>query len=426
MPLTLSTTLLTNACTWVGNAHNAYIRLVGDEASQNSPFYWLEAVKSYIRGGNDLTTGITSGSAIAVAAQGSPNNTINITGGLITVNNQSVTVATNATYGSATIFTQNCTDGSALLAGQFYDVAVCADHLGALSVFRAQREERADSELRPDVPSGYCMLALVRINFTGGASAINTADITLGQVLTASVGSPNDPEARMFNDFDTGQTKLISRSAVKTELGFAITSLDKYVKAITASQGLGVAGAGLSFLQWAKTTHQTVTPFDFPPGFSEYIRALRSGKDPSQRLATITFTGSGTATIVDLKKVLGFQDKFELVCTNAGVTGGAVSTITITAQSTGATTAIVYTATVPAATPNGTIINFVATGTAALQLPIKGAAVLTALSASVVLGSQPPGTVLAKIYTALVVSSPITVSGGTNGDAFAVRNVGTL
>src|SRR5258708_7600509 len=128
MALTVDTTLLTNVCTWIGRAHNAYIRLVGSEGDQEGPFYWLEAVKSSIRGGNDLSTGITSGSALAVAAQGSPNNTVNITGGLVTVSGASVTVASNATYGSASIFTQTATDGSALIAGQFYDLALCADH----------------------------------------------------------------------------------------------------------------------------------------------------------------------------------------------------------------------------------------------------------------------------------------------------------
>lgn len=425
MALTIDTTLLTNVTTWVGRAHNAYMRVVGTEAHQNGPFYWLEAVKSYARGGNDLRTGITAGSAIAVAQVG-PGVTVNVTGGLVTIEGTSVTVATNATYGSSTIFTQTCTDGSPLLAGQFYDAALCCDHLGALIVFRGPREDRVDTEVRPDVPHGHCILAMIRVRYSATTTSITTADITLGQTLTAYSAPANDPHARIFADFDAGQTNLISRKAVKAELGFALTSLDKYVQTITASQGLGTNGAGLTLLAWAKTTHQTATPFDFPDGFAEFVRVLKSGKDHSVRLATIAFTGSGTATVVDRKKILGLQDLLELVVTNVGNTGGAPSTITVTTQITGATTATVYTASVPANTPNGTVIALTTSGTASTQTPIAGSAALAAIAASNVLAAQPAGTVISRVYTSLVATNPITVTGGTSGDTFAVRNTGVL
>lgn len=425
MPLTIDTTLLTNVCTWIGRAHNAYIRVVGNEGSQQSPFYWLEAVKSYTRGGNDLTTGITAGSAVAVAQVG-PGVTVNVTGGAVTILGAAVTAATNATFGSSTIWGQTCTDGSALLAGQFYDAALCCDHLGVLTVFRGPREDRLDTEARPDIPQGFCILAMIRILFNGGGTSIATANITLGQTLTAYAAQTNDPGARIFADFDAGQTALISRKAVKNELGFALTSLDKYIQSITASQGLGTNGAGLTLLAWAKSTHQTASPFDFPVGFAEFVRILRNGSDHSQRLATIAFTGSGTATVVDLKKVLGLQDKLELVVTNVGNTGAAPSTITVTTQITGATTATVYTASVPAASPNGTVIALTTTGTAATQTPIPGTAALAVISGSNVLSAQPPGTVISRVYTSLVATNPISVTGGTSGDTFAVRNTGVL
>jgi len=426
MPLTIDTTLLTNVCNWVGRAHNAYIQAVGDEANQESPFYWLEAVKSYVRGGNDLTTGIAAGSALTVAAQGSPNNTVNITGGNVVINGQTVAVATNATYGNATIFSQTCTDGSALAPGQFYDLALCADHLAALTVFRGPREDRDDTEIKPNIPKGCVLLAMIRVVYQAGASVITTANITAGQTLTAYAAQTTDPAARMFNDFDAGQTKLISRSAVKSELGFALTSLDKYVQTVTASQGLGANSAGITLMAWAKATHQTGTPFDFPTGFAEFVRILRNGRDHSQRLATISFTGSGTATVVDLKKVLGYQDSLELVNTTGVSTGASSSSITVTVQTTGATTAVVYSANVPANTLNGVVIPLVQTGTAAVQTPIKGTALTTAINASPVLNAQPAGTVILRKYTSLVPSSPISVTGGTSGDSFAVRNSGVL
>ncbi len=425
MALTVDTTLLTNVCTWIGQAHNSYIRVVGTEHDQNSPFYWLEVVKSYSRGGNDLSTGITAGSAISVAQVG-PGNTVNVTGGACTINGASVTAATNATYGSATIFPQTCTDGSALVAGQFYDAALCCDHLGVLTVFRGPREDRLDTEARPAIPDGYCLLAMIRILYQASTSVIATANITLGQTLTAYAAQTNDPAARIFADFDAGQTQLISRKAVKNELGFALTSIDKYIQSITASQGLGTNGAGLTLLAWAKSTHQTASPFDFPAGFAEFVRVLRNGADHSQRLATISFTGASTATVVDLKKVLGLADKLELIVTSVAGTGAAISTITVTVQSYGATNAIIYTAIVPANSPNGTVVALNATGTAAIQTPISGTAARTAILASNVLSAQPAGTVPLRIYTALVASSPVSVVGGTNGDIFAVRNTGVL
>jgi hypothetical protein len=425
MALTIDTTLVTNVTTWIGRAHNSYIRVVGTEHDQNSPFYWLEAVKSYCRGGNDLSTGITSGSLVAVAQVG-PGITVNVTGGAVTINGAAVTAATNATFGSSTIWGQTCTDGSALVAGQFYDAALCCDHLGVLVTFRGPREDRLDTEARPVIPDGYCLLAMIRILFNGGGTSIATANITLGQTLTAYAAQTTDPAARIFADFDAGQTALISRKAVKNELGFALTSLDKYIQTITASQGLGTNAAGLTLLAWAKSTHQTASPFDFPTGFAEFVRVLRNGADHSQRLATIAFTGSGTATVVDLKKVLGLQDKLELIATQVGNTGAAASTITVTVQVTGATTANVYTANVPAATPNGTVIALTTTGTAATQAPIPGTAALAAITGSNVLAAQPAGTVVARIYTSLVASSPISVTGGTSGDTFAVRNTGVL
>lgn len=425
MSLSIDTAMLTAVTTFVGRAHNAYIRVVGNEGNQNGPFYWLEAVKSYARGGNDLTTGITAGSAVAVAQVG-PGITVNVTGGAVTVLGAAVTAATNATFGSTATWSQTCTDGSALVAGQFYDAALCCDILGALVVFRGPREDRLDTEQRPDIPQGYCLLAMIRILFNGGGTSIATANITAGQLLTAYAAPTNDPAARIFADFDAGQTKLISRSAVKNELGFALSSIDKYVQTVTASQGLGTNAAGLSLLAWAKSTHQTVSPFDFPDGFAEFVRVLRNGKDHSQRLATIAFTGSGTATIVDKKKVLGLQDALELIVTNAGNTGAATSIITVTTQVTGATTATVFSASVPANTPNGTVIALVATSTTAIQTPIPGTAALAVLAASNVLSAQPAGTVATRVYTSLVATSPIAVTGGTSGDTFAVRNTGTL
>jgi hypothetical protein len=425
MALTVDTTLVTNVCTWVGRAHNAYIRVVGNEGNQNGPFYWLEAVKSYARGGNDLTTGITSGSLVAVAQVG-PGVTVNVTGGAVTILGAAVTCATNATYGSSTIWGQTCTDGSALIAGQFYDAALCCDHLGVLTVFRGPREDRLDTEQRPDIPQGYCLIAMIRILYNGSGTSIATANITLGQTLTAYAAQTNDPAARIFGDFDAGQAALISRKAVKNELGFALTSLDKYIQSITASQGLGTNGAGLTLLAWAKATHQTATPFDFPAGFAEFIRVLRNGKDHSMRLATVAFTGSGTATVVDKKQILGLQDAFEVVVTNVGSTGAAASTIAVTVQSTGGTTATTYTANVPPSQPNGTVIAMASTGTAAIQNPIPGTAANAVLTGSNVLAAQPAGVVTTRVYTSLVASSPIAVTGGTSGDAFAVRNTGVL
>jgi hypothetical protein len=540
--LSIDTTLLTNVCTWVGKAHNTYLAAVGDETHQSSPTYWVETVKSYVRGGNDVRTGMiatavtvpgaptlatatgstlgvgaykyqltfvvggeTSGGTEAsitttsgntnvnltaiplgptgctargvyrtavggatgteklvayindntsttytdsladgslgaaiptsnlsgtptVAAQGSPNNTVNITGGSVQINGIPVAVATNATYGSSTIFTQTCTDGSPLTAGQFYDAAICVDHKGTLAVFRGPREDIANSNLLPPVPTGYCILARARINYQAGATVIQSADLVAGPILTAFAGSTNDAAARIFADFDAGQTNLISRKAVKAELGFAMTSLDNYVKTITASQGLGTNGAGLSFLAWAKSTHQTTTPWDFPIGFEEFVRYLKNGKDASQRLGTIVFTGSGTATVTDLKKVLGLQDQLELVVVSAGGTGSAASTITVTTQSYLASSAVIWQATVPANSPNGTVIKLASSGTAALQTPLAGTSQQTAITASPVLSAQPAGTYVpsTRIWTALVPTSPVTVVGGTSGDSFAVRNTGVL
>lgn len=427
MSLTVDTTLLTNVCNWIGQAHNAYIRVVGHEGDQNSPFYWLENVKSYCRGGNDLSTGLTIGSLVNVAQVG-PGNTVNVTGGAVTINGAAVTCATNATYGSATIFSQTATDGSPMIAGDFYDAALCCDHLGVLTVFRGPREDRDDTELGPSVPDGYCKLATLRVLYNAGGTQIATANITMSPVLTSYPAQTNDAAARIFADFDAGQTALISRKAVKAELGFGLTSIDKYIQAVTASQGLGTAGAGLTLLAWAKTTHQTVSPFDFPAGFAEFVRILRNGKDHSQRLATIAFTGSGTATVVDLKKVLGLQDTLELVVTAAGGCGAATSTITVTVQTYAASVATIYSATVPASAANGLVIPLVATGSAATQAPIKGTKTRARVAASNVLAAQPAGTVIAaaRFYTALVPTNPITVTGGTNGDTFAVRNTGVL
>jgi hypothetical protein len=243
--------------------------------------------------------------------------------------------------------------------------------------------------------------------------------------LTNYTGAANDAEARLFGDFDAGQTRLVSRAAVKNELGFALTSLDRYVKTVTASQGLN-GGEGWTLLQWARTTHQTTTPWDFPHGFPEFVRVIKASKDPSQRLGTVTFTGSGTATVTDLKAVLGVQDQFELVVVTAGGTGAAASTVNATFQTTGATTAQIYSASVPANSPNGTIIAMLAGGSAAIQTPIPGSAILAVQSASTVLAAQPSGTIPLRIYTSLVPSSPVTVTGGTSLDKFAIRNAGTL
>jgi len=425
MSIAVDTTLLTNVCTWVGRAHNEYMRVVGNEGHQSGPFYWLEAVKSYCRGGNDLITGITAGSAVAVAQVG-PGITVNVTGGNVTIQGAAVTCATNATFGSTATWSQTCTDGSALLAGQFYDAALCCDILGALTVFRGPRADRLDTEVRPNIPPGYCLIAMIRILFNGGGTSIATANITLGQTLTAYAAQTTDPAARIFADFDAGQSNLISRKAVKNELGFALTSIDKYVQTCTASQGLGTNGQGLTLLAWAKTTHQTVTPFDFPAGFAEYVRILRNGKDHSMRLATVAFTGSGTATVVDKKVILGLQDAFEVVVTNAGSTGSAASTISVTVQSTGATTSVTYTANIPPSQPNGTVIPMASSGTAATQTPIPGTQDLAVISASNVLAAQPPGVIITRVYTSLVASSPVAVTGGTNADTFAIRNTGVL
>jgi|GEM_PF-6015818 len=425
MSIAVDTTLLTNVCTWVGRAHNEYMRVVGNEGHQSGPFYWLEAVKSYCRGGNDLTTGITSGSLVAVAQVG-PGITVNVTGGAVTIQGAAVTCATNATFGSTATWSQTCTDGSALLAGQFYDAALCCDILGALTVFRGPRQDRVDTEVRPNIPQGYCLIAMIRILFNGGGTSIATANITLGQTLTAYAAQTNDPGARIFADFDAGQSNLISRKAVKNELGFALTSLDKYVQTCTASQGLGTNGAGLTLLAWAKSTHQTATPFDFPAGFAEYVRILRNGKDHSMRLATVAFTGSGTATVVDKKQILGLQDQLEVVVTNVGSTGAAASTIAVTVQSTGGTTSTTYTASIPPSQPNGTVIQMASSGTAATQSPIPGTQDLAVISGSPVMAAQPPGVIITRVYTSLVASSPVTVTGGTNADTFAIRNTGVL
>lgn len=425
MALTLDTTLLTNVCYWVGRAHNSFVAAVGRESDTETPFWWVEMIKSFVRGGNDLQTGIASGSALAVAAQGTPNNTVNITGGNVVINGQTVAVATNATYGSSTIFTQTCTDLSPLTSGQFYDAALCADHLGALTVFRGDREDRTDSEAQPEVPHGYCVLAAIRVKYGASGTVITNADITMGQTLTSFAAQTNDAAARLFNDFDTGQTRMISRSAVKAELGFGLTALDKYVKTVTASQGLN-GGAGYTLLQWAKTTHQTTTPWDFPAGFAEYVRVIKSNKDPSQRLATVTWTGSGTATVTDLKKVIGTQDQLEVVVVTAGGTGAAQSTLSMTVQSTGSTLSSVYSVTIPPFSPNGTILPMTVTGTAPLQLPVPGTAVLTVQNASTVYAAQPAGTIDVRIYTSIVTTSPITVTGGSNLDKVAIRNAGTL
>jgi len=425
MSIAVDTTLLTNVCTWVGRAHNEYMRVVGNEGHQSGPFYWLEAVKSYCRGGNDLITGINSGSAVNVAQVG-PGITVNVTGGAVTIQGAAVTCATNATFGSTATWSQTCTDGSALLAGQFYDAALCCDILGALTVFRGPRADRLDTEVRPNIPPGYCLIAMIRILFNGGGTSIATANITLGQTLTAYAAQTTDPAARIFADFDAGQSNLISRKAVKNELGFALTSIDKYVQTCTASQGLGTNGQGLTLLAWAKTTHQTVTPFDFPAGFAEYVRILRNGKDHSMRLATVAFTGSGTATVVDKKVILGLQDGFEVVVTNAGSTGAAASTISITVQATGGTTATTYTASIPPSQANGTVIQMASSGTAATQTPIPGTQDLAVISASNVLAAQPPGVIITRVYTSLVASSPVAVTGGTNADTFAIRNTGVL
>lgn len=425
MPLTLDTTLLTNVTYWVGRAHNSFVSAIGRESEAETPFWWVEMIKSFVRGGNDLQTGIASGSLLAVAAQGSPNNTVNITGGNVIINGQTVAVASNAAYGSSTIFTQTCTDLSPLSAGQFYDAALCADHLGALAVFRGDREDRTDSDAYPEVPHGYCILATIRVRYNAGATVIANTDITMGQTLTAFSAQTNDAAARLFNDFDVGQTRMISRAAVKAELGYALTALDKYVKTVTASQGLN-SGAGYTLLQWAKTTHQTTTPWDFPAGFSEYIRVIKNNKDPSQRLATVTWTGSGTATVTDLKKVLGTQDQFEVVIVTAGGTGSAQSTLTFTAQTTGSTLASVYSVTIPPFSPNGTILSMTLTGTAPLQTPVPGTAVLTVQNASTVYAAQPTGTIDVRLYTSIVPTSPITVTGGSTNDKVAIRNAGTL
>jgi len=425
MSIAVDTTLLTNVCTWVGRAHNEYMRVVGNEGHQSGPFYWLEAVKSYCRGGNDLITGINSGSAVNVAQVG-PGITVNVTGGAVTIQGAAVTCATNATFGSTATWSQTCTDGSALVAGQFYDAALCCDILGALTVFRGPRADRLDTEVRPNIPPGYCLIAMIRVLFNGGGTSIATANITLGQTLTAYAAQTTDPAARIFADFDAGQSNLISRKAVKNELGFALTSIDKYVQTCTASQGLGTNGQGLTLLAWAKTTHQTVTPFDFPAGFAEYVRILRNGKDHSMRLATVAFTGSGTATVVDKKVVLGLQDGFEVVVTNAGSTGSAASTISITVQVTGATTSTTYTASIPPSQANGTVIQMASSGTAATQTPIPGTQDLAVISASNVLAAQPPGVIITRVYTSLVASSPVAVTGGTNADTFAIRNTGVL
>jgi hypothetical protein len=541
MPLTIDTTLMTNVCNWIGQAHNSYIRVIGHEGDQNSPFYWLEAVKSYTRGGNDLTTGLvpaainttpgvasvataagttlgvglyryqitfvaggetaggteftitttTSNTNVAMTAiptgaagttgrkiyrtqvggatgterllgtlagnitttftdniadaaivaatvvptvstAGTPtvtsnsNATVNITGGTVQINGQLVLCPTNATYGSTSIFSQTATDQALMVGGDFYDAALCVDHLGAFTVFRSFREDRDDMEVRPTIPDGWCVLAWIRIN-QAGTTSIATGDITVAQVLTAYGAQTNDPAARIFADFDAGQTALISRKAVKNELGFALTSLDKYVLSVTASQGLGTNGAGLSLLAWAKSTHQTATPFDFPVGFAEFIRVLRNGKDHSQRLATISFTGAGSATVTDLKKILGAQDLLELVCTSATSTGAAPSTVTVTIQSYSGTTATIYTANVPANTLNGTVIALAATGTTTIQTPIKGTRHRTRISNSNILSAQPVGTVHnLRVYTHLVQSNPVTVTGGTSGDNFSVRNTGVL
>ena len=426
MTLAIDRDLLTNVCTFVGRAHNRYIRVVGSESEEDGPFYWLEAVKSYARGGNDLKTGIPTTSLLTVAAQGSPTFTVNITGGDVTISGTTVAVSTAATYGSAAIFSQTCTDGSALTAGQFYDAAVCTDHLNVKAVFRGPREDRIDTEVRPPVPSGFCVLATVRVRYSGTTTVIQTADITAGHALTAYAAQTDDPGARIFADFDAGQSKLISRTAVKHELGFALTSLDKYVKTITAALGLGTGGLGYGLLTWAKATHETVSPWDFPAGFAEYVRVLKNGKDHSMRLATVAFTGSGTATVVDKLVVLGNQETFDLVMTGVGTTGPVSSTVSVTTQTTGATLAVKYSATVPAGTTNGTVIRMTASGTAALQLPVPGTATLAAISASNVLAAQPAGTVTARVYTSLVASSPIAVTGGTSGDTFAIRNTGVL
>jgi hypothetical protein len=429
MSLSVNTTLVTNLCTAIGYAHNAYIRVVGDNAHQTSPMYWLEQCKALVRGGNDLTTGIPTGSTVAVAAQGTPDNTVAITGGNVSVYGQTVAVSTAASYGTSATFSQTCTDGSALTLGQFYDCALAADHKGVLAVFRGAREDMTDTHERPVIPTGYVVLAMIRVKYqAGGTTVIQTADITPGVQLTSYSAPTNDPEARIFSDFDSGQQSLIGRKAVKGELGFAFTSLDNYIKTITASQGLGTNGQGLGLLAWAKSTHQTASPWDFPVGFMEFVRYIKNNKDASQRLATISFTGSGTATVTDLKKTVGFQDKLELVVTSVGGTGAAASTINVTTQTYGASSAIIWTATVPANQPNGTVINLASSGTAPLQDPLAGTAQLTAISGSTLLSSQPVGTYppSTRLWTALVPTSPVTVVGGTSGDAFAVRNTGTL
>jgi len=428
MSLSVNTSLITSLCTAVGNSHNAYIRSVGDNAHATSPMYWLEQCKALVRGGNDLTTGIPTGSTVSVDAQGTPDNTVAITGGNVSVYGQTVAVATAASYGTSATFSQTCTDGSPLTSGQFYDCAVCADHKGVLAVFRGAREDMTDTHEQPVIPTGYVVLAKIRIRYGASGTVIQNSDITNGTELTSYSAPSNDPEARIFSDFDAGQQALIGRKAVKAELGFALTSLDNYIKTITASQGLGTNGAGLSLAAWAKSTHQTASPWDFPVGFMEFYRYVKGGKDASQRLATIAFTGSGTATVTDLKKTIGFQDKLELIVTSVGGTGAAASTISVTTQTYGASTAIIWTATVPANTANGVVINLASSGTAPLQTPLAGTAQLTAISGSTLLASQPVGTYppSTRLWTALVPTNPVTVVGGTSGDEFAVRNTGTL
>jgi hypothetical protein len=425
----LDTSLLTNLTTAIGRAHVAYIRAVGanredDDGNEVGPFYWLQLCKSLVRGGNDLQSGIISGSAIALAAQGSATFTVNLTGGNMLVNGQTVAVSTNATYGSSAIFSQTCTDGSALASGQFYYAALCCDHLGVLSVLRGPREDRPDApNSYPMIPSGLARIAWIKVNYSASTSVINTADITLGQTLTSYAAPANDAIARMFGDFDAGQTKMVSKSAVKSELGFALTSLNTYVKTATIADGLNSGAGYTDILSWAKSTHQTGSPWDFPAGFVTFVRALRGGKDPSQRLATISFTGSGTATVTDLKKVVGLQDKLELVVTSASATGAAASTIAVTVQVASLAIAQIYNASVPANTPNGTVIAMTAGSKTSTQTPIVGTAANTGVTNSNTLLTQ---SLSPTLYTALVPSSPVAVTGGTNADAFAVRNVGTL
>jgi hypothetical protein len=72
------------------------------------------------------------------------------------------------------------------------------------------------------------------------------------------------------------------------------------------------------------------------------------------------------------------------------------------------------------------VIPLVQSGTTATQTPIPGSAPLAIINASNVLSAQPAGTIATRVYTSLVATSPIAVTGGTNLDVFALRNTGTL